>query len=157
MIAFPPCTDLSAIGASHWAIKQADGRQQAAVEFVRSLMLAPVHHIAIENPAGRLNTALRAPDQIIDPYQFGDPWAKRTCLWLLRLPPLRPTNVVAPRGHWVDGGTRVQHKDRAYADEHFGSSTDAARKHERSRTFQGIADAMADQWVGEFAYQDTLL
>lgn len=156
MIAFPPCTDLSVIGASHWAIKQADGRQQAAIELVRTLLLAPIKHIAVENPVGRINTALRPPDQIIDPCQFGDPWRKRTCLWLSGLPPLRQTDTVEPSGHWVDGGTRVQHKDRAYGDAKFGSGTDTARKAERSRTFPGIAAAMAAQWGSPFSYQPTL-
>lgn len=157
LIAFPPCTDLSVIGAGLWAEKQADGRQGAALELVRALMLAPVRHIAIENPVGRINTALRPPDQIIQPWWFGDPWLKRTCLWLSGLPPLRPTVIVEPRGHWVDGGSRVKHKDRAYGDGRFGSRTDAARKVERSRTFPGIAAAMADQWGGgEFLWQPTL-
>jgi len=157
MIAFPPCTDLSVIGAAQWAAKQADGRQAAALALVRDLLTAPVRHIALENPVGRINTALRPPDQIIHPWQFGHPWLKRTCLWLVRLPELRPTGIVAPRGHWVDGGTRVAHKDRAYGDAKFGSGTDAARKSERSRTFSGIAEAMADQWgTGELVYQMTL-
>ena len=157
MIAFPPCTDLSVIGAKDWARKQADGRQQAALELVRALMLAPIRHIAVENPVGRISTAFRPPDQIIHPYQFGDPWMKRTCLWLTGLPALRPTKLVEPRGHWVDGGSRVTHKDRAYGDAKFGSGSDTARKVERSRTFPGIAAAMAAQWGGQFAYQGMLL
>jgi site-specific DNA-cytosine methylase len=158
MIAFPPCTDLSVIGAGQWARKQADGRQAAALGFVRELLTAPIKHIALENPVGRISTAIRQPDQIIHPYQFGHPWMKRTCLWLVRLPVLRPTVLVPPRGHWVDGGSRVTNKDREYGDARFGSGTDVARKAERSRTFQGIADAMADQWgTGEpTGYQMTL-
>jgi hypothetical protein len=157
MLAFPPCTDLSVIGASHWAIKQADGRQQAALELVRTLLLAPVGRIALENPVGRINTALRKPDQIIHPWQYGHPWHKRTCLWLVNLPLLRPTEVVTPCGHWVDGGTRVKDKSRAYGDARFGSGTDQERKAQRSRTFAGIAAAMADQWgAAGIPYQPTL-
>jgi hypothetical protein len=146
MIAFPPCTDLSVIGAKQWAAKQADGRQRAALDFVLMLMGAPIPRVCVENPVGKINTAIRKPDQIINPFQFGDPWRKRTCLWLRDLAPLAPGPVVEPVGHWVDGGTRVQRKDRAYGDARFGSGSDAARKIERSATFPGIARAMAEQW-----------
>ena len=123
MIAFPPCTDLSVIGAAQWRAKQADGRQAAALAFVCELMAAPIPRIAIENPVGRISTAIRKPDQIIHPWQFGEPWMKRTCLWLSGLPALRPTVIVEPLGHWVDGGSRVAHKERAYGDARFGSGT----------------------------------
>lgn len=153
LIAFPPCTDLAKIGAAHWPRKQADGRQAAALELVRSLMLAPVRHIAIENPSGRISTALRPPDQVIHPYLFGDPWYKQTCLWLYGLPPLRPTVIVEPRGHWVDGGTvktGLPARDR-------GQWSGPGRARERSRTFPGIAAAMADQWGGgAFLWQPSL-
>ena len=155
MIAFPPCTDLSVIGASHWSAKRADGRQQAAIELVRLLMLAPIPHIAVENPVGKISTSLRPPDQIIHPWQFGDPWMKRTCLWLKQLPPLRSTQVVTPAGHWVNGGSRTKAPGRTYADARFGSGSAIARTAERSRTFPGIAAAMAAQW-DEFAYQPVL-
>jgi hypothetical protein len=150
MIAFPPCTDLSSIGAGRWAEKQADGRQQAALDFVQRLMDAPVPRIAIENPVGRINTAIRKPDQIIQPYMFGDPWTKRTCLWLKGLPLLVPDHVVETQGHWVDGGTRVKRNPRLaglqFGGEKFGSHNEAARKQQRSLTFPGIARAMAEQW-----------
>jgi hypothetical protein len=116
MIAFPPCTDLSVVCARDWKAKQADGRQQRALEFVSGLMNAPIPRICVENPVGRVNTAIRKPDQIIQPWQFGDPWTKRTCLWLKNLPPLTPTNIVETQGHWVDGGTRVTNKTVAYGD-----------------------------------------
>ena len=147
MIAFPPCTDLSVIGAKYWAEKEADGRQREALEFVRVLMQAPIDRVVIENPVGKINTAIRKPSQIIQPWWFGDPWMKRTCLWIKGLPLLLPDQVVDVRGHWVDGGSRVLKKHVEYGDERFGSSTDAARKVERSKTFPGIARAMAEQWT----------
>ena len=156
LIAFPPCTDLSKVSAASWPQKQADGRQAAALELVRALMLAPVRHIAIENPVGRISTALRPPEQIIQPWQFGDPWIKATCLWLYGLPLLRPTMIVEPRGHWVDGGNAhtatsgLPARDRA-------QWSGAKRAQERSRTFPGIAAAMADQWGGgAFLWQPAL-
>lgn len=130
MIAFPPCTYLSKAGARWWPGKQAE--QAEALDFVRLLMNAPIPYIAIENPVGRISTAIRKPDQIIEPYQFGDPWRKGTCLWLKNLPPLEPTRVVEPTGYWV-GGDRVKH----------GEHRDPRR---RSLTFTGIAEAMASQW-----------
>jgi site-specific DNA-cytosine methylase len=155
MVAFPPCTDLSTVNASHWAIKQADGRQRIALELVRSLLLAPVGRIALENPVGRINTALREPDQIIHPWQFGHPWRKRTCIWLVNLPLLRPTEVVTPQGHWVDGGTQTEFKDRVCVDAAMPSGRQRASQ--RSRTFAGIASAMADQWsAAGLPYQPTL-
>lgn len=153
LIAFPPCDHLSKIGAASWARKRADGRQASALGLVRALMLAPVRHIAIENPAGRISTALRPPDQVIHPYQFGDPWYKQTCLWLAGLPPLRPTLIVEPTGHWVDGGpvkTGLPVRDR-------GVWSGPGRARARSRTFPGIAAAMADQWGGgAFTWQPAL-
>ena len=149
LIAFPPCTDLSSVGARYWPQKQADGRQGRALAFVQLLMDAPIDRIAIENPAGRINTAIRKPDQIIQPWMFGDPWTKRTCLWLKNLPPLKSTDQVAPQGFWVGGGSK--------ADGHSVSSEGARQHrtgkdkwkelaHDRNKTFAGIAAAMADQW-----------
>lgn len=146
MIAFPPCTDLSVVCAKDWPAKQADGRQGRALAFVQMLMDAPIQRVAIENPVGRINTAIRKPDQIINPYQFGDPWKKRTCLWLKGLPLLVATEVVEPKGHWVDGGSRVAHKDREFGDAKFGSKSSEARSKQRNLTFPGIARAMAEQW-----------
>lgn len=105
-IFFPPCTDLSAAGAPSWKIKQADGRQQAAIDFVLRLYNLPCDRIAIENPTGILNTKWKKPDQIINPFQFGDPFKKRTCLWLKGLPLLEPTDVVEPLYHYTSNSTR---------------------------------------------------
>jgi site-specific DNA-cytosine methylase len=133
MIAHPPCTDLSKAGARWWPEKEADGRIEVGVKFVRALRNAPIPKIAIENPVGILTKRLRKPTQIIEPYQFGDPWQKATCLWLYNLPRLVPTNVVVPEGHWVDtGSTKGIHRDPK----------------KRALTFPGIAAAMAAQWGG---------
>lgn len=146
MIAFPPCTDLSIIGARYWEAKRDDGRQEAALDFVRLLLEADIPRIALENPVGLINSAIRKPDQIINPFQFGAPWRKRTCLWLKGLPNLEPTDIVEPVGYWVDGGSSVKHKSAAFGDAGFGSQREERRKAQRSLTFLGIANAMADQW-----------
>lgn len=130
MIAHPPCTDLAVSGARHFAAKRADGRQQFAPEFVRMLMEAPIERIAIENPVSIISSAIRKPDQIIQPWQFGHGETKATCLWLKNLPPLVPTNI-------VEGREARVHRMPPGPD----------RWKERSRTYQGIADAMADQWA----------
>lgn len=129
MIAHPPCTHLAVSGARHFAAKQADGRQQAALDFVRLLMAAPIPMIAIENPISIISSRIRKPDQIVHPWMFGHGETKATCLWLQRLPPLTPTDIVGgrtPRIHQLP------------------PSPDRWKK--RSRTFTGIARAMAAQW-----------
>jgi site-specific DNA-cytosine methylase len=129
MIAHPPCTHLSVSGARHFAAKRADGRQQAALQFVRALMLAPIPRICIENPVSIISSAIVPATQTIQPWQFGHGETKATCLWLLNLPPLEPTDVVdgrEPRIHMMPPGPD--------------------RWRERSRTYTGIADAMAAQW-----------
>lgn len=149
VIGFPPCTDLSAIGARYWPEKQADGRQQKSVELFLDIYNANADRVAIENPIGWMNTNWRKPDQIIDPYQFGDPWKKKTCLWLKGLPLLIPTQVVEPLGSWVDGGTYTKRLrgDREGSKKSVGESVSMAqRTRARNKTFQGIANAMADQW-----------
>lgn len=124
LIAFPPCTYLTAAGVSKWYRWQ---REQAeSLAFVRMLMHAPIPKIAIENPQGLINTRIRKPDQTIHPWMFGHREYKRTCLWLKGLAPLTPTNVIP----MVD---RVE----------FIKST---MGHDREITFTGIARAMADQW-----------
>jgi hypothetical protein len=127
MVAFPPCTYLAVSGARWWAARKAE--QGKAIEFVQALMAAPIPRIAIENPIGRISTAIRKPDQIIQPWQFGHGETKATCLWLKGLPHLEPTNIVSgrePRVHYESPGPQ--------------------RWKKRSRTLQGIADAMAEQW-----------
>jgi len=129
MIAHPPCTHLAVSGARHFAEKIADGRQQAALDFVKALMDAPIDKICIENLISIISSKIRKPDQIIHPWQFGHGETKATCLWLKGIPKLIPTNIVEGREarvHRMPPGPN--------------------RWKERSKTFQGIADAMAMQW-----------
>ena len=129
MIAHPPCTDLAVSGAAWFKEKIADGRQQRALDFVKLLMDAPIKHIAIENPISVISSKIRKPDQIIQPWMFGHGETKATCLWLKGLPLLNPTDI-------VDGREQRIHKMPPSAD----------RWKLRSTTYQGIADAMANQW-----------
>lgn len=129
LIAHPPCTHLAVSGARHFEEKRADGRQQAAIDFFMWLADYPASRIAIENPVCVMSSVWREPDQIIQPWQFGAGETKATCLWLKGLPLLRPTKVVSGR----------------YARVHL-MSPGPDRWKERSRTYQGIADAMAAQW-----------
>lgn len=129
MIAHPPCTHLAVSGARHFPEKRADGRQQAALEFVRRLLDEPIRMIALENPISIISTKIRRPDQIIQPWQYGHGETKATCLWLKGLPLLTPTNI-------VDGRSDRIHKMPPSPD----------RWKLRSTTYQGIADAMASQW-----------
>lgn len=127
MVAFPPCTHLAVSGARWFKDKQVE--QQKALQFVCELMGAPIPRIALENPIGVISTKIRKPDQIIQPWQFGHGETKATCLWLKNLPLLKPTNI-------VDGRTARVHREPPSPD----------RWKNRSRTLQGIADAMAEQW-----------
>lgn len=149
MIAFPPCTKLSKVGAAYWPRWREDGSQDEAIEFWLELWYAPIPRIAIENPAGIMSTLLRKPDQYVQPWWFGHPWKKLTGLWLKELPKLTPTNVVEPQGYWVDGGS-LRGNGRSGAQEGAYATTEARsnaeRAHERSKTFQGLANAMAEQW-----------
>lgn len=129
LIGFPPCTHLAVSGARWFPEKRADGRQQAALDFVRLLMDAPIDKIAIENPVSVISSQIRKPDQTIQPWQFGHGETKRTCLWLKGLPKLTPTDI-------VDGREQRIWK--------MPPSPDRWKK--RSKTFTGIANAMADQW-----------
>lgn len=128
MIAHPPCTHLAVSGA-RWFKDKMD-EQADALAFVRLLMSAPIPRIAIENPVSIISSRIRKPDQIIQPWQFGHGETKATCLWLKNLPKLTPTNI-------VEGRTARVHRMPPGPD----------RWKERSRTYQGIADAMADQWT----------
>jgi len=131
MVCHPPCTHLAVSGARHFARKQASGEQQAALNFVKLLLAAPVPFIALENPISIISSKIRKPDQIIQPWQFGHGETKATSLWLKGLPPLTPTNVVSgrePKCHMM--------------------APSPNRWRERSRTYQGVADAMAAQWSG---------
>jgi len=128
MIAHPPCTHLAVSGARWFKEKQTE--QLEALEFVRRLLDAPIPMIALENPISIISSRIRKPDQIIQPWMFGHGETKATCLWLKGLPNLTPTNV-------VDGRENRIHK----------MPPSENRWKERSRTFKGIADAMALQWV----------
>lgn len=145
MIAFPPCTHLSVAGAAWWKQKQADGRQQAAIDFVMRLADLPIPKIVIENPTGILSSVWRKPDQVIHPWMFGDPYQKRTCLWLKGVPPLVPEVTVPPADlQRVMSGQGKAYKPgmAAYED----SRSRKSRAVMRSMTFPGIARAMAEQW-----------
>lgn len=142
LIAFPPCTYLCSSGL-HWCRKfewRAKKREEA-LEFVRKLMDASVERIAIENPVGCISTRIRKPDQIIQPYEYGDDASKKTCLWLKGLPKLKPMagDYVQPR--LVDGKNIWSNQTPTGQ-----SKLSSARSRERSITFQGIARAMAAQW-----------
>lgn len=149
MIAFPPCTHLAVSGARHFAQKRKDGRQQKAIEFFIALYNAPIKHIAIENPVCIMSTHLRKPDQIIQPYQFGDEAQKTTCLWLRNLPKLTPTKIVSKGDFYISPTGKKMPK--WYADpvdengKKISYSSDKIKKL-RSKTFMGIAKAMANQW-----------
>jgi site-specific DNA-cytosine methylase len=148
MIGFPPCTHLAVSGARHFAAKIADGRQQAALDFVRALMDADISRIAIENPVSIISSKIKKPSQVMQPWQFGDEAQKTTCLWLKNLPPLVPTNIVG-KGDFYEFTSKKGVKKRMPL-HYFGALKTAKSNEERSllrsKTFQGIADAMATQW-----------
>lgn len=142
IIAFPPCTHLAKSGNRWFPQKRADGRQQQGIDFFLLFTDLECPKVAIENPIGVMNRIYRKPDQIINPYQFGDPYRKATCLWLKGLPPLVPT-------HLVDMGERVTYtsgKNRPRWILDLGGKSPKERARLRSATFPGIAKAMADQW-----------
>lgn len=132
IIAFPPCTDLCVSGARWFAEKRADGRQDASIAFFMRFVNCSCPRVAIENPVGIMSSRYRKPDQIIQPWQFGHGESKATCLWLKGLPPLKPTEIVGGRNariHRMPPGP-----DRAKM---------------RSKTYSGIAKAMANAWGGD--------
>jgi len=149
IIAFPPCTYLTVTG-NRWfnvekygqkAIQRAEKRKEA-IAFFMSIVSADCNHIAIENPVGVISTKYRKPDQIINPYLFGDPYEKKTCLWLKNLPFLEPTNIVKPepRIRYKSGKTMPSWYAKAW------NLPKEERAKVRSKTFEGVAKAMADQW-----------
>lgn len=129
MIAHPPCTHLSVSGAKHFEAKRMDGRQQSAVSFFMMLARSQIPRIAIENPVCIMSSVWRKPDQVIQPWKFGHGETKATCLWLKGLPKLQPTNIVEGREQRI-----------------FKMPPSAERSKLRSKTYKGIADAMAQQW-----------
>jgi hypothetical protein len=166
MIAHPPCTYLSVSGM-HWTTRGKRDPQltEDALDFVRLLMDAPIPRIAIENPVSVISSRIRPPDQIVNPYQFGEDASKKTCLWLKGLPPLKPTAFVEPR--MVCCGSVVENGDKygcpncngdKVARPRWGNQCDsgqnklapsADRWKDRSRTYAGIAAAFASQWGGQ--------
>lgn len=129
LVAHPPCTHLAVSGARWFASKRPE--QEAALDFVRALMAAPVPRIAIENPVSVISSRIRKPDQVIQPWMFGHGETKATCLWLKGLPKLRATNVVEGREQRI-----------------WKMPPSETRSRDRSRTYPGIAEAMAEQWGG---------
>lgn len=162
MIAFHPCTHLAVSGSMWFEEKQNDGRQKEAIEFFMKIVNANIKHIGIENPVSIMSTIYRKPDQIVEPYYFGDPFEKRTCLWLKNLPLLyhnsepnlfdQTVTHVKPedRYEWIDKKTgKKKSQPRWYA---LASKKDNQRGRIRSKTFDGIADAMANQWGDYLSY-----
>ena len=149
IIAFPPCTHLASSGARWFAEKQRDFRQQKACAFFMHFVFADCDKIAVENPVGIMSNLYRKPDQIIQPYEYGDRARKSTCLWLKGLPLLSPTDVV-DAGEIRRGGFSVNASADCARDEN-GSAlrwNDKRTSIIRSKTFPGIARAMAEQWAG---------
>ena len=141
MIAFPPCHRLLVSGALHWKKWQKSGEQQEAIAFFRYLAALNIPRKAVENPVGIMSTVYRKPDQIIQPYEFGHPEQKKTCLWLENLPPLVPTKDV------YEEMMKLPKKDRERVHyESPGVKNGLTRSQRREIFFKGWADAMADQW-----------
>jgi hypothetical protein len=148
MIAFPPCTDLAVSGARHFERKIADGSQQKSIQFFMDIINADVEKIAVENPIGIMSGKYRKPDQIIQPWMFGDKAQKSTCIWLKNLPKLQPTDIVE-KGEFFEFTSKKGENKRMpmwYYKALQEAKTPEQRRTLRSKTFQGIADAMAKQW-----------
>jgi hypothetical protein len=168
MIAHPPCTYLAVSGArwlynkdgsrneDRW-VKQAEG-----LAFVRKLLEAPIDYIALENPVSVISTQIRKPDQIIQPYQFGDEASKKTCLWLKNLSKLNHTKLVG-KGEmveWIDKNGKTKRQAKWYLDALSKAKSPEERRTLRSKTFEGIAKAMAEQWsediIGDYEYVEQI-
>ncbi len=156
VIAFPPCTHLAVSGAMHFEKKRADGRQQEGIDFFKLFTNLECEKVCIENPIGIMATEWREPDQTVHPYYFGDEAQKATCLWLKGLPLLQhfPEDDLFNKKTWVGKGEFVEVKNKKtgevkrqpkwYADSFLNDKATAGK--ERSKTFPGIANAMAQQW-----------
>ena len=152
MICFPTCTYLTVSGL-HWNKKQPEraAKTEDALNFVKKLMDAPIEFIALENPVGCISSRIRKPNQTINPYQFGDDASKRTCLWIKGLPNLVPTTYVEPRivdgkkrwGNQMDNGQNICYDETGK----IVGWNDPRIKGLRSKTYKGIAKAMAEQWT----------
>jgi site-specific DNA-cytosine methylase len=160
MIAFPPCTHLTVSGAMHFEQKRKDGRQQQGIDFFMAMINAPIKHIAVENPIGIMSKTYRKPDQIIQPYFFGDSYQKTTCLWLKNLPKLYHNNSINLFDNnithveknneyktWRCKKTgKIKRQQMWYYEALLKAKTKEERSTIRSKTFPGIAKAMAKQW-----------
>ncbi len=166
ILAFPPCTHLAVSGAAWFEGKRADGRQRWGIEFFSQFLTVNCERVAIENPVGIISgdyipkwfpdlaarySLPRKPTQIIQPWQFGDNFSKSTCLWLKGLPPLSPQVTEQPDlewFEWTDSKTgKKKRQPKWFADAWHLSPEERAKV--RSKTFPGIAKAMAEQWAGE--------
>jgi len=155
MIAFPPCTHLAVSGAAWFEQKRKDGRQKEGIDFFMKIVNAPIEKIAIENPIGIMSKIYRKPDQIIHPYYFGDDTSKATCLWLKNLPKLFYTkqidlfnnevSFVKPHFTIFTNAEGVSKRFSRTSNKWYKTAEE--RSKERSKTFPGIAKAMATQWV----------
>jgi len=155
-IFFPPCTHLAVSGAAHFKKKIADGRQQQGIDFFMALVNCNIPKIAIENPIGVMSSKYRKPDQIIEPYQFGHKNKKPTCLWLKNLPKLVPTDIV-DKGEFVTltyANGKV--KKTSKWEYECAKMPVEIRGKMRSKTFEGIAKAMAEQWTKPFTNLENL-
>ena len=173
MIAFPPCTHLAVSGAAWFEQKRKDGRQQEGIDFFMAMVNAPIKHIAVENPVGIMSKIYRKPDQVIQPYYFGDEARKTTCLWLKNLPLLYHnsspnlfdqivTHVYQGELHeFIDGKTgKIKKQPKWYADAFLQKGISKNERSKiRSKTFPGIAHAMSDQWgnylIQQYGKQNT--
>ena len=159
IIAFPPCTYLTSAGTRHYSLKmnsqeKVEARtkeRDKAVEFFMIFANADCPRIAIENPVGHMNTHWKKPNQIIHPYWFGDNAEKRTCLWLKGLPELQPTNMLPkPEPMYICQGEKRKGKSIGWCEGMRGiKGGQKERAKARSKTFPGIARAMAEQWAGQ--------
>ena len=167
MVAHPPCTYL-AVSGNRWLYNKDGSRneeryqsQAEALDFVRDLMTAPTKHIAIENPISVISSQIRKPDQIIQPWQFGDEAQKSTCLWLKNLPKLEHTKIVGKGefDEWVSKKGKRKRQAKWYTEALTKSKTAEERRTLRSKTFPGIAKAVATQWSKaiEMDYCETLM
>ena len=171
MIAFPPCTHLAVSGAKHFKQKRKDGRQQQGIDFFMKMINAPIPKIAVENPIGIMSSRHKKPNQIIHPYHFGDPYSKATCLWLKNLPLLNynkkkdiivggssPTELLFSTDEYANMQKKLNHDLPTEVDKGEFITFPSGKKmakwyseasgsgHKRSKTFPGIAKAMANQW-----------
>lgn len=173
MVAHPPCTYLAVSGAQ-WYYHPEDKDlpiekrrphpkfptrakdREEGIAFFLSLANAPIKRIAVENPIGIMSSRWRKPDQVIQPYMFGDPYSKSTCLWLKNLKPLHPSKETTDKGEWIVLGSGKK-LPKWYSDALTKSHSTEERRTMRSKTFPGIARAIAEQWTIQIAVEEDLL